>query len=519
MLISDGYGECALLRHKISTERKCPQLPRGICAVTKSTTFPRLHIESQVNASETSKAQPGVGSRLQTAYQAATGWSCQFQQAADRCPAEGLRLSASTKHDSAEDAIELWKARDLASAISDLLSELESTRDTLRRREAELAAGVPVKPRRREEEHLAVRLEAILRGGAEALGCQASGLYLLDDATTRLTLRSAWGLPKPKFLEPPRPLAEAFADLEAIVGHAVVIEDASLLPHWRVPESFPAAVCVPVSSPTDPLGTLWFFASETRDFSEEQTNLAEMVAGRIASELQREMLLNECVSAKRADREQLHTTQWQQDHLPNVTPLLDDWQVAGWVADSDEPAAGFYDWFVPPDGSLAIAIGSGAGAAVESALSSAAVQAAVRSHANYARSASELVERVNETIWFGSAGGHFSSLAYAAIQSEDGGIDLVAAGNVLAFLLRDDEIQLLRVSATQLGMEPDLPLPGQSPAMQRNDLLVLMPAADDVDGVLQILEDGRKLPAKKLAESVQRAAGTVPFGLVLRRTR
>ena len=70
-----------------------------------------------------------------------------------------------------------------------------AARHALRQREAELATFVPVVVRADETPSLATRLEAVLRGGAEAIGCQAAGLYLLDPATTELKLRSSWGLP------------------------------------------------------------------------------------------------------------------------------------------------------------------------------------------------------------------------------------------------------------------------------------------------------------------------------------
>ena len=48
--------------------------------------------------------------------------------------------------------------------MADMLGELLQTRYALWRREAELAAGVPVVPHREEEKHLAARLEAVLKG-------------------------------------------------------------------------------------------------------------------------------------------------------------------------------------------------------------------------------------------------------------------------------------------------------------------------------------------------------------------
>src|SRR6185436_7888036 len=132
------------------------------------------------------------------------------------------------------------------------------------RREAELAANVPVIPHSAEEEHLASKLQATLRAGAEAVRCQAAALYLLDDATSELKLRSSWNLPFGSLLRPARPLRGAVADLEALLGHAVVLEDATMFESWKAPHEMPAgaAVCVPVSTPTMPLGTLWLFANE-----------------------------------------------------------------------------------------------------------------------------------------------------------------------------------------------------------------------------------------------------------------
>ena len=94
-------------------------------------------------------------------------------------------------------------AEELAASIADLLGELLDTRHALARREAELAAGVPMVPHREEEKHLAERLQAALLAGGEAVGCDAAALYLLDEATTELKLRSSWGLPFDRLTAPP----------------------------------------------------------------------------------------------------------------------------------------------------------------------------------------------------------------------------------------------------------------------------------------------------------------------------
>ncbi len=222
-------------------------------------------------------------------------------------------------------------ARKLAAAIGDMLSELLETRHALWQREAELAAQVPFSPHGEEAAQLAARLEGVLRAGAEAAGCEAAALYLLDDRTEYLKPRSLWGLPFDRLLTPPRALHGAVADLEAMLGHAVVLEDASEGLSWQPPEDFAAAVCLPVSSPTSLFGTVWFFSNRRRDFSSRETNLLEVAAGRLAVELEREMLLAHAMETA-AWRPHLEAAQrLQHSQLPGVPPLIDDWQLAGWA--------------------------------------------------------------------------------------------------------------------------------------------------------------------------------------------
>lgn len=187
----------------------------------------------------------------------------------------------------------------LAGSIGELWKELLLTRQALWEREAELATAVPVIEHRSEAGQMARRLEAVLRGGAEAVGCHAAALYLLDDATSELKLRSSWGLPQRRLLAPARPLCDQLADLEAMLGHAVVLDDPQMFGLWRVPEECAACVCVPVSTPTIPLGTLWIFSRTPREFSDQETNLIEIIAGRISSDLERETILAEASRQRR----------------------------------------------------------------------------------------------------------------------------------------------------------------------------------------------------------------------------
>ena len=345
--------------------------------------------------------------------------------------------------------------RTLAGSIADLLGELLQTQHALRQREAELAAGVPVVPHREEEKHLAARLEAVLRAGADAVDCDAAGLYLLDEATTELKLRCSYGLPSDRLAAPARPLQGAMADLEALLGHAVVLDDNGVMQTWNVPEDFPAAVCVPISTPTMLLGTLWVFSNEKRGFSDRETNILEVIAGRLASDLEREMLMRAGVDAARLQKQVAAAERLQRNELPTIAPLLDGWDVAGCTDQAENVGGAFHDWFCLPDGLLAVAVGRADEEGIAGAMTANAVKTALRSHARYHRQSDRILQQVNLTLWTGSAGDRRVTLFDGLIETASGRVCCASAGRPSIMLLGVDGVLSVGRSSIKLGESPE----------------------------------------------------------------
>jgi serine phosphatase RsbU (regulator of sigma subunit) len=428
-----------------------------------------------------SAGSPAVREICRT-FERTTGWSLAFRSDI-QSDSQGFALRVSdTVH---KPALHRAAAAALASALAGVITELDQTRAALWQREAELAAGVPIAARPEEEQHLAQRLEAVLAGGAQAVGCQAAALYLLDDATSQLKLRACWNLPHEKLLDAPRPLKGAIADLEALVGHAVVIEDTSLLPHWHVPENFPSAVCVPVSSPSTPLGTLWLFADEPRDFTSHETNLVEIVAGRIASDLERELLLSEGVQAKRVQLQWNGAVAWQQQRLPKLPLMVEGWQAAGWTSQADGIGGDFYDWSMLDDGRLTIAVGDAHGAMLQAGLTATVAQAALRSHAAYHHDPRSLLARLNQTLWTNSAGDEFASFFYGLVDPITGELACSLAGSASLFVVQGGEPELITTERLPLGAQPETEFQTWQRKLQAGDVLVAMS-----EGVLQARDQG-----------------------------
>lgn len=440
--------------------------------------YPRLYREAPPEpAPRGGDHWPGLD-KLCRAFERATGWPLECMpgeppakdvklvwSAPDEAAAAGTQVHVGLAS-RADDAppppraaqVELPSAVELAVTLGELLAEVGQLRRALWRREADLAAGVPVSPHRNTPQHLAERLEASLAGAAQAVGCHAAALYLLDESTTHLKLRSVWGLPRQTLLAPPRELSAAQADLEALLGHAVVLEDTGNHAGWRVPEEAAAAICVPVSSATIPLGTLWVFGQQSRAFSDAEVNMVEIVAGRIAAELERETLLASGVEGARLQRQWAAAARWQEEQLPRTAPLVDGWQVAGWTRAESQVGGGFYDWFVRDDDSLAVAVAncpSGDGRALEAALAAATLQAAVRAQGEHLAAPNEVLERLNRSLWRRSTGGQTADLFYAAAQPGEGRIEYAAAGTMNAWVLSPRGARRLPESNQPLGIDPE----------------------------------------------------------------
>ena len=334
-------------------------------------------------------------------------------------------------------AVDQATARSLASAISGMVNELLETRSALWQREAELAAGVPLAAGSEQQCHLATRLQAVLKAGAEGVGCQAAGLYMLDEATTELKLRAVWGLPFDRLTAPPRPLEGSIADLEALLGHAVVLENRTLMQSWRVPEDFPAAVCIPVSSPASLLGTLWVFSETERDFNSRETNMLEVVAGRLAADLEREMLLSEGEQATGLKRQVAAAERLQRSQLPSAYLLPEHWQLAGALPQAG-PTAGFYDWSRLPNGMLSLGVGQSLHTGLPGAMAANALKTALRAHAPYHPDPEQVLRQLNLTVWTGSAGDQHAEAFFGLLEPGTGRIAFSAAGEPAMWILRQD---------------------------------------------------------------------------------
>lgn len=398
-------------------------------------------------------------------------------------------------------------ARQAASAIADMVGESLSTRYQLWRRESELASkSLLGNGRLSEDRHLAFLLQETLHGAADALGCVAGAMYLLDDKTSELKMRSCWGLPTERLMEPARMLRGS-ADLEAMLGRPVVLEDEDAMHRRRAPEDFPSGLCVPILSQSNILGTVWFYSQNPRRFSNRQIKMAELTAGRLAAELERDALTGVYHDHESIKKELDAAALIQKNQAPISAPWFENWDLAGKVKQKRDFGGNFYDWFTMPDGKIVCALADCQDQGITAALTASMVKASLRSHAQYQSSANDLMGQIDRTIWSSSAADQYVNLFCATLDSNSDRVHFSTAGKMKIYRVNASRTERLSQETSMLGQAPETEFATDSVELNKNEALVILSSKIDCDekelnSILKTVQDNLKRPARHCVRDV-----------------
>jgi len=387
----------------------------------------------------------------------------------DASPQDGILSADDLSH---FPTVTLEHADDLLKKIEGLVNRLEAAEQAVRRQEAELATGVSVSRRPDEQEELADRLEAILASATNSIRATACAVYLLDETTSELKLRSRYGLPVSRLSNPSRPLRGSLADLEALMGNAVLLEDTFSMPAWKSPEDFPSAMVVPIGSSSMPHGTIWFWSNESRKYTTAEVEIANLTAGRVMGELEQSILGKEVQQAKRLRRQVDKAANAQASRLPDGQPLHRDFDFDGWTFQGESLGGGFHDWDVNPSSMLVASVGSAGKTGPEGALIASSIQAAFRTlwptksiPAQMMQFAADMMLGIQPDEWTASA-------ALVQLNPESGYGMLSAAGSVQSFIISNRGFRPIGSIAPALASQPDASYKNHRFVLQPGEVLV-----------------------------------------------
>jgi phosphoserine phosphatase RsbU/P len=401
----------------------------------------------------------------------------------------------------------------LLESIDSLVQRLNETEKALSHQEAKLATQVGVNVRSDEGNQLADRLLDALHRASELTSSDAAALYLLDDTTSELKMRCCWGMPAAALAHPPRNLRGALADLEALMGNAVLLENTHIAPEWNCPEPYAAAMCVPIGSPTMPHGTLWLFSEHIRDFSDSDIDAAKAATEKILSDIERSVLAEEVLKTRRLNRQFEDASLVQASRLPDLQPLHDDYELAGWTYQGQALGGNFHTWNINRLGQINAAMGDAATHGTAAALVATSVQTIVETCWNSNHKPCQVLRKANDILWGAQDGDWRSSLCYLQIHPESGSTQLSLAGDICAYVIGSRGYRMIAGNTTQLAVQPDSSYRNEQLYLEAGDLLMI--ASADVlagakrggfsqDSLFKTIREMHDDPASDIADHLAR---------------
>ncbi|MCY2984232.1 MAG: SpoIIE family protein phosphatase [Planctomycetota bacterium] len=402
-------------------------------------------------------------------------------------PVNAIDIDDSTESPS----VPMDKAQQLLASIERLVARLDIAEETVRRQEAELATGMGVTSHSDRGRETADRLESILESVARSVGAVAGALYMLDDDTSSLKMRACIGLPKSRLSDPARDLPGSLADLEALLGNAVLLTDIEMMPNWPSPEDFASALVVPVGSTTMPHGTMWFWSDKPRSYSATEVEVANLAAGRVMSEIEQSILGHE-VHQSRVMQKQIDTASLiQASMLPDNQILHEDFDVNGWTFQNGSIGGGFHHWDVNHQEMMTISLGNANQPGPEGALVATSIQSIVRTMWQSNNNPVSIMRTVNDTLWGMQDADWTASMGLVQINPVTGYGSICCAGDIQSFVISHRGFRPIGSLGSRVAAQPDTLFNSNRFCLQPGEILLAFTS--------NILENanGTQLPQQK----------------------
>jgi serine phosphatase RsbU (regulator of sigma subunit) len=270
---------------------------------------------------------------------------------------------------------------------------------------------------------------------------------------------------------------QVLRSLGAFLAPHVIAEDGSVrsmlcAPLWfsgSLPSLERVGGCVLLEGPPGPT-----------PFDDEHLRLVTAVTNLAAGRLETLRLRQESADKRRLEEDLRGAARIQASLLPEETPAVPGWDLAGSSRLCSEVGADYYD-FSPDDGSLLLALGDVAGKGLAAALLMASLRGAVRAFWREGDPLPSVMSHVNESLRQTVPANRFATLFLARLDTASGELRWVNAGHAGPLVARaDGSHEVLAATGTILAAFPDAKWEEGRTRLGPGDVLVLLS-----DGVME----------------------------------
>jgi len=302
-------------------------------------------------------------------------------------------------------------------------------------------------------------LKSIIEGSTELLQAERGSIMILEQGTNDLRIKVSKGI-EPRTVATVRiKPGESISGHVARTGNPVVIDDIETDPRFarknREGYMTRSAVCVPMKVKGKVVGVINMADRKGRaPFTQSDLPLATLIANQAAIALENARLFQHYLEGERLRRELELAADIQRGFLPAKPPEIPGIDIAARNVPSRQIGGDYYDFFLLPEGGLAITIADVSGHGIGPALLMAAIRTAVHAYAQTSLNPPDVLRTLNNLLLEDKREDSFVTLLMATFSSKDGSLVYSSAGHDYPIWYRPstNEFVSLQSTAVPLGI-------------------------------------------------------------------
>jgi serine phosphatase RsbU (regulator of sigma subunit) len=248
--------------------------------------------------------------------------------------------------------------------------------------------------------------------------------------------------------------------------------------------------------------------------------VAGVIAGAVAREIRKHVqaALREAETNRKLEIVQ-HDLQVarsiQQSLLPQETPRIAGFEIAGWNCPADDTGGDYFDWKVLPNGNVVVSLADVTGHGIGPALLASVCHAYARSSFSTEPDLSMALERINQDLGADLITGRFVTFVAAVCCPGCSDVEMLSAGHGPIFIYShpEDRFRELNAQALPFGILPSFSSdPPEHLHLQSGDLVLLA-----TDGFFEWENDqGEQFGLLRLEESIRSSRDLGPAEIIMR---
>ncbi len=335
------------------------------------------------------------------------------------------------------------------------------------------------------EDNVLGALQRLLNAAVELADFHSSAFFLLDAKEACLRLRASHMIDSEHIPHPNRALSTSPADMLALSqGPLVLHQDENAEYRDWIPNGMTTAVCIPIRSGEDPLGTLWVFDRRRHDRLSRSLLVLESLAAQIAAVLERVVLLQESEAKQRIQRELAVVSGRKTGEVQSIKMSNERFEIAARCESRWEIGGDLCDLIEFDETHTAIAVGDASGDGIPAAMVMTAARGALRAIATGTGdthvATTQIVRRINQTLCEVTPSHQFMTLLYGVFDSECRTFTYTNAGHPPPILIRRDQCSRLSSHGMLLGVSEDVLHDHSVVHLSAGDVIILF-----TDGIVE----------------------------------